>query len=105
MRIHPIFHISLLKPTLNEKTTEDVEASEYEVDKIVDVRTRRGKRQYKIRWLGFESKDDTWEPEKNLNCPDKIQEFEKSSVSQKDSESPASLVCSEEATIGESRVR
>jgi hypothetical protein len=73
MKVHPIFHISLLKPTENKETKEILEAEEFEVDKIVDVRTRRGKRQYKMKWSGFESKDDTWEPEKNLNCPDKIQ--------------------------------
>jgi len=89
MKIHPVFHISLLKPTVNKKTTEDVEASEFEVDRIIDTRIKKGKRQYKIRWLGFDSQDDTWEPEKNLNCPDKIQEFEDSSVSPKDSVSPS----------------
>ena len=36
MRIHPVFHVSLLKPTENETTKEDVEASEFEVEKIID---------------------------------------------------------------------
>ena len=43
MRIHPIFHISLLKPTLSEKTTEDVETSEFEVDKIVERKNQKRK--------------------------------------------------------------
>jgi hypothetical protein len=88
MQIHPVFHISLLKPTENPATKEDVEAEEFEVDKVIAVRTRNGKKQYRIRWTGYESKDDTWEPEKNLNCPEKIQEFADSSKRSEESESP-----------------
>jgi hypothetical protein len=40
MRIHPVFHVSLLKPTENETTKEDVEASGFEVERIIDKRSR-----------------------------------------------------------------
>lgn len=88
MQIHPVFHISLLKPTENPATKENVEANEFEVEKVIAVRTKNGKKQYKIRWTGYESKDDTWEPEKNLNCPEKVQEFEDSREQSEESESP-----------------
>lgn len=53
-----------------EETTE-----EYEVEKILDVHTSKGKREYLVRWKGYSKKDDTWEPEEHLTCPDLIEAF------------------------------
>jgi hypothetical protein len=76
MRIHPIFHISLLYPTNNPETTQDEDVTaEYEVEKILDKRVKKGKTEYLIRWKDYGSEDDTWEPTENLHCPDKVQEF------------------------------
>jgi len=37
MRIHPIFHISLLEPTRNpENRNDEADDEEYEVEKILD---------------------------------------------------------------------
>lgn len=36
---------------------------------------KNGVREFLIRWKGFSSADDTWEPEKNLNCPELINKF------------------------------
>jgi hypothetical protein len=81
MKIHPVFHISLLKPTENKATKEDIDLREYEVEKIVDQRKKGSQKFYKVRWKGFSREEDTWEPQKNLNCPTKIQEFEESLAS------------------------
>ena len=55
---------------------------EYEVEKIVDKRKiKRGRGiqiQYKVRWKNYSSNEDTWEPLKNLYCPEKILEYERS---------------------------
>lgn len=49
---------------------------EFEVEKIVEVHFKKnGTREFLIRWKGFGPTDDTWEPEKNLNCPDLIDKF------------------------------
>ena len=77
MRIHPVFHISLLQPTNNPETNEDINATEEEceVEIILDQRVRNGITEYLIQWKGYTSDDNSWEPTKNLNCPDKVKEF------------------------------
>jgi len=50
----------------------------YEVEKILEKRTKKGKTEYLIKWKGYEDEaENTWEPVANLDCEDKIQEFEK----------------------------
>jgi len=50
----------------------------YEVEKILDKRTKKGKTEYLIKWKGYEDEaENTWEPIDNLDCEDKIQDFEK----------------------------
>ncbi|XP_072748513.1 uncharacterized protein [Anoplolepis gracilipes] len=49
---------------------------EFEVEKIIEVRFKKnGTREFLIRWKGFSPADDTWEPEKNLNCSELIAKF------------------------------
>jgi hypothetical protein len=77
MRIHPIFHISLLIPTNNHETKEKIIAMDetYEVEKILEKRARNGRTEYLVRWTGYDSASDTWEPTHHLNCPERIREF------------------------------
>lgn len=50
--------------------------SEYEVKKILKVRIRRdNSKEFLIRWKGYTSEFDTWEPERNLTCDNLIQEY------------------------------
>lgn len=39
----------------------------YAVEAIVGERTVRGKKEYKIRWSGFDATHDSWEPEENFS--------------------------------------
>ncbi|XP_061166643.1 chromodomain Y-like protein 2 [Saccostrea echinata] len=53
--------------------------TEYEVDKILQQRKRKGVIEYLIRWQGYGAEQDSWEPVKNLkDCVDKIKAFNES---------------------------
>ena len=80
MRIHPVFHVSLLSKAQAPATRENIEASnnEYEVESILDKRTMNGQTEFLVKWLGYDKGQATWEPTRNLFCPDKVQAFEDS---------------------------
>lgn len=89
MQIHPVFHVSLLKPYVEtppgierniEKPPDPVihnEELEYEVDKILDKRIHRRRVEYLVKWKGYPEYDSTWEPIRHLdNAPAAIEEYE-----------------------------
>ena len=50
---------------------------EYEVERIISKRARKGKVEYLVKWKGWEDPDDnTWEPVANLDCKELIDEYE-----------------------------
>ncbi|XP_017885971.1 chromobox protein homolog 5-like [Ceratina calcarata] len=64
-----------ITPSDEEKDDKDNQ-KEFEVEKIIEVHFKKNKtREFLIRWKGFTPADDTWEPEKNLNCPELIAKF------------------------------
>ncbi|XP_014214444.1 uncharacterized protein DDB_G0283697-like [Copidosoma floridanum] len=72
-------------PAVAEDDNDADSSKEYEVGKIIDVHFGKDKkREFLIRWQGFSSKDDTWEPEDQLNCPELIGEFMKNLEKLKD---------------------
>lgn len=58
------------------------EDKEYEVEKILNHRNVVG-RQYLIRWKGYDSDEDSWENEKNLNCAKLLNAYNRSNVLKK----------------------
>jgi len=91
-RIHPVFHIHLLKPyhdgrrflptRITEAPAEPelVEGDDnvhWEVESILRKRTLGRTVQYLVKWKGFNMEENTWEPLENLERADEaIQDFE-----------------------------
>jgi hypothetical protein len=47
----------------------------YEVERVVSHRERGNTLQYLIKWKGFRSSSNTWEPQGNLNCLELINAY------------------------------
>ena len=76
-RIHPVIHITLLSPykendihgTNYATPPPDLIKGEhkYEVEAIISHKKQGRGHVFLIKWKGFPTGDNTWEPEKNLN--------------------------------------
>ncbi|WBW74623.1 chromodomain protein Chp1 [Schizosaccharomyces osmophilus] len=55
------------KSTKRPKSKRNVQLDVYEVERILADRVNiSGKNEYYIKWVGYDSRDNTWEPEENL---------------------------------------
>ena len=90
MKCHNVFHLSKVKPYVrtDEYFKRDTAPTEpppevdefgeenYYVDKVLDTRIFRRKRQFLIRWEGYDSSHDSWEPLDCLEgCQEKLAEY------------------------------
>ncbi|KAK4516442.1 uncharacterized protein ATC70_011414 [Mucor velutinosus] len=68
------------------EVSDDEEECFYEVEAIVGMHiTEDGERMYEIKWKGYSSSENTFEPERNLNCPELLKAFlEKVNASNKE---------------------
>lgn len=53
---------------LVQKQDEADCCDEYEVEKLLDYKMKKGVRFYLVRWVGYSEEYDTWEKESNLDC-------------------------------------
>ena len=93
MRLHPVFHVHLLRPYIDSKAafpdrvpyharpapavkSTDAEP-EWEVEAVLKKSVRGRKTYYLVKWKGYPTEDVSWEPEDHLaNSQRIIQEFE-----------------------------
>ena len=78
MKVHPVFHVSLLEPSSSDPLPGQVqppspptviEDEEYwDFQEILDSRRRRNKIEYLVQWLGYDH--PTWEPIEAFDNPD-----------------------------------
>ncbi|CAF1282950.1 unnamed protein product [Adineta steineri] len=59
--------------------TDSNASSEYEVEKILAKRKRRrgSGYEYYIKWVGYDESANEWIPATSLNCPERLQEFQR----------------------------
>jgi hypothetical protein len=98
MRVHPVFHVSLLKPfrpregqpihprplVVNDTEEYEVEALLGRREKVISSRKskhgvhRRTRTQYLVKWLGYGHEHNEWidETELRRNCSRLIREFQ-----------------------------
>jgi hypothetical protein len=85
MKIHPVFHTSLLHPHKEDRIPNRQQPppppvvvegqEEWEVEEILDSRKQGRGLQYLVRWKGFPA-DTSWEPRSNItNAGDAIRAF------------------------------
>lgn len=86
MKIHNVFHVSLLEPYKPDTIpgrrqpppppTEVDNEQEYLVEHILDSRVRRNRLEYLVSWEGYTAEHNSWEPANYLsNAPAKVNEF------------------------------
>ena len=89
--VHPVYHVSMLEPTIPNEIPNRVQSPpppvdvqgdlEYEIAEVADSkidRRRSGKLLYLVRWLGYENTDDefSWLPATELeHAKDLISDF------------------------------
>jgi len=87
-RMHPVFHVSLLKryvPRIDSESSDshivDIQSSEeepeYEVERIIGKRLGKDKQvQYLILWKGYPESEATWENSDVVEDPQALDDFE-----------------------------
>ncbi|KAJ8352608.1 hypothetical protein SKAU_G00240840 [Synaphobranchus kaupii] len=60
------------------ESEQDEEEDVYEVERIIDMRTKEGEVLYRVRWKNYTSDEDTWEPEAHLeDCREVLLAYKK----------------------------
>lgn len=87
LKIHPVFHTSLVSPYRDPAANFPLRIvsppvgepfdpdAEFEVDKIVDHRMYRKKKQVLIRWKGYGAEHDWWSDLTDTSCPEEIRSY------------------------------
>jgi hypothetical protein len=92
LRIHPVQNVSKLRAYVRSPSRfsgrpqpldrpapdmEDATAGEqWYVERILAKRGKGARREYLVKWRGYPNEECSWEPRRNLNCPDLLAEFE-----------------------------
>ena len=92
--IHPIMHVSLLKPVSSLERGHKApplpvkdDSGEYEVESILAHRqTKAGKKKYLVKWKGYTFEECTWEPASNFKSH-MLQEYHRRRKDEKEDES------------------
>ena len=84
-KIHPVVNVSRIRPYTRPMKGQKIAPpppveidgeKEFEVEEILDVRLKRNKMEYLVKWKGYTAEHNSWEPKANLgNAKRKIKHF------------------------------
>jgi hypothetical protein len=81
-KMHPTFHISLLEPAPENAPDatnieiDETSEEEYEVEEILRDRWHKNQQQLLVKWKGYPTSENTWEPIKNLRgCHQLVRQY------------------------------
>jgi len=87
IKIHPVVNISRVRlyntqvegqKKIPSKPVIIKEEEEFEMEKILNKRTIRGKEKFLVKWKGYTAEEDTWENRENLgNAKELVEDFER----------------------------
>ncbi len=85
MRMHPVFHSSLLKKFVSSTVSGRSQSTpapvvvdgepKWEVEDIVGIRKVGRGRQFLVKWKGFPDHENSWVKGKDLHAPDILADF------------------------------
>ena len=83
MKIHDVFHVSLLRPykcrpgqAVPAPVTYDGGDAEYEIECVLSHRNSGRTLQYLVKWSGYSEEHNSWEPASSFdNAVDAVQDF------------------------------
>ena len=84
MKIHDVFHVSLLEPYREDGRCQPPPVTlfldsdvQYEIEAVLAVRNKgQNRKEFLVKWLGHGPEWNTWEPESNLtSCSEVLQTF------------------------------
>ena len=85
LKMHLVFHVSLLKPTMPNPFPNRVSEvpppvliegnKEFEVESVLDCRRRNNLTQFLVKWKGYGPEENSWEPASNIHAPRLVQDL------------------------------
>jgi hypothetical protein len=61
--------------TEDKREEEEEEEEQFEVEKILNHRLKNGRLQYLMKWKSFDSEENSWEYDDDLQCPEMLAQY------------------------------
>ena len=73
--VHPEADHDEVQRNIRNRLRPKLSGTQYEVDRVLEHRWTTGSLFFKVKWVEFPDSSNTWEPELNLDCTEKVQVY------------------------------